>query len=98
MEEWPVSINNSILSDQHPDYRVREKKCREAYRFYGVNVVLVFISQGFDTFDGFFTSNKLIETFNFAIGDFLALGTQIGNASIDLQRSGDTNEMRLRCE
>jgi len=69
---------------------------REAYRFYGVNVVLVFISQGLDAFDGFFASNELIETFNFAIGDFLTLGTQIGDASIDLRRVTDQeilNEM-----
>jgi hypothetical protein len=63
-----------------------------AYTVYGVNVVLVFVGQAFDTFYGFFTSNQLIETFDFAIGNFLALGTQIGDTSIDLQRV--TDQMR----
>jgi uncharacterized membrane protein YphA (DoxX/SURF4 family) len=56
------------------------------YRIYRINIILVFISQGFDTFDGVLARKKLIETLNFTIGNFLAFCTQIGTTSVDLRR------------
>ena len=53
---------------------------------YGINIILVFISQGFDTSDGPVACNKLIETLDFTISNLLAFRMQIRNTSIDLRR------------
>ena len=57
------------------------------YRIHRIDIILVVISQGFDTFDSILTCKKLIETLDFTISKFLAFCTQIGNTSIDLKKN-----------
>jgi hypothetical protein len=57
------------------------------YRIHRINIILVHASKGFDTFHGILARNKLIETFDFTISNFLAFCTQIGNTSVDLNRT-----------
>lgn len=47
------------------------------YRIHRINVILIFISQGFDTFDSVLTPKQLIETLDFTVSNFLAFCTQI---------------------
>ena len=86
VKEWSLGVDVSILNDASLVVGQFERKNHTTYRFYWVNVVLVIIGQGFDTFDCFFACKQLVETFNFAISNFLAKCTQIGDASIDLEK------------
>ena len=81
MEEWPLSVDSSILNEA-----LLELNGTIKYGIHRINIILVYASKGFDMFHGILTCNKLIETFDFTISNFLAFCMQIGITSVDLNR------------
>ena len=57
------------------------------YRIHRINIILVFVTQGFNTFGSVLATKKLMKALNFSIGNFLAFRVQIGNTSIYLRRT-----------